>query len=66
MAPFQVDGIVSPPYFVGREKELQVVYFNCREITTKEGFARKFIETVLEEYGIKHAIKGYIENVKGI
>jgi AAA+ ATPase superfamily predicted ATPase len=104
-APFQVGGVVTPPYFVGREKELQeitnglktlsqnyviiaprrvgktsllwamktkldkekeglAVYFNCREITTKDGFARKIIEAILREYEKKHAIKGYIENFK--
>ncbi len=47
-----------------REKDLLAVYFNCREITTKEGFARKLIEAVLEEYEKKHAVKGYIGNFR--
>ena len=47
-----------------REKDLLAVYFNCREITTREGFARKLIEAVLEEYEKKHAAKGYIGNFR--
>lgn len=103
--PFQVGGIVSPPFFVGRNKELKeiheslkaltqnflviaprrmgkssllnalkmklnkekeiiVVYFNCRNVHSKSAFGTRLIEEFLIEYEKKHKISGFLEVFK--
>ena len=105
LGPFQVGGIVSPPFFIGREFELNemhqslralsqnflviaprrvgkssllnalknrfekekdiiVIYINCRNVFNKSTFSTKLIEEFLGEYENKHKIRGFLEVFK--